>query len=96
MYVRKSDGKNMMHYLTVKGYIEPTGNQSSIIKYINDFTSGKLLNIIARIKINVKFKSPIIKPLKYPFLSLYSFSVITVLVGLHNLSSDLLQIPLYQ
>ena len=36
MYVRKSDGKNMMHYLTVKGYIEPTGNQSSIIKYINE------------------------------------------------------------
>lgn len=36
MYVRKSDGQNMMHYLTVKGYIEPTRNQSSIIEYVNE------------------------------------------------------------
>ena len=36
MYVRKSDGRNMMHYLTVKDYIEPTGNQSSVIKYVNE------------------------------------------------------------
>lgn len=36
MYVRKSDGINMMHYLTIKGYIEPTKNQSSIIKYVNE------------------------------------------------------------
>lgn len=36
MYVKKQEKREMMHYLTKKGYIEPTSKMSSIVKYVNE------------------------------------------------------------
>lgn len=36
MYTRKQEKLDMMHYLTVKGYIKPTLSMSSIVNYINE------------------------------------------------------------
>lgn len=36
MYTRKQEKLDMMHYLTVKGYIKPTLSMSSIVNYVNE------------------------------------------------------------
>lgn len=36
MYTRKQERLDMMHYLTVKGYITPTSKMSSIVNYVNE------------------------------------------------------------
>ena len=35
MYTRKQEKLDMMHYLTVKGYIKPTLSMSSVVNYVN-------------------------------------------------------------
>lgn len=36
MYTRKQEKLDMMHYLTVKGYIKPTLSMSSVVNYVNE------------------------------------------------------------
>ena len=36
MYVKRQEKREMMHYLTKKGYIEPTTKMSSIVNYVNE------------------------------------------------------------
>ena len=36
MYTSRQEKREMVHYLTKKGYIEPTTKMSSIVKYVNE------------------------------------------------------------
>ena len=36
MYVKRQEKREMMHYLTKMGYIEPTTKMSSIVNYVNE------------------------------------------------------------